>query len=236
MTFHAKCERLDYSATELKRMNEQGNYLCSACDALELRDAGYNPEEGRFVWRCKHCTKTFEADDHHAANTHGARCATQLNKRQWSCSCNGKMGSSTIATQCKHCSLWFHHNCKSQQRDSWEVLIHRPVKPSHCFSRKRESIFPDDHGGRTIRCAIHAHRLPSGVIAAPRALKRPCRRNSAWMVESPRKTLLVSGRIKQVHLTNSFPESYQLKGVMKWARLLASVLMFDNRHLGVKQD
>lgn len=121
LTFHAKCERLDYSAAELKKMAETGSYICSECEQLELLDAGYDPEKGRFIWQCRYCTRSFESEDHHAAEKHGNRCMAQLSKRQWSCLCKGKLDWKTAATQCKECSLWFHAGCKSQQRNWWEV-------------------------------------------------------------------------------------------------------------------
>ena len=76
--------------------------------------AGYDPEKGRFIWRCRYCTRTFEGPDDHAAEKHGARCAAQLSRREWSCACQGKLPLSTMATQCGKCSHWFHASCKSQ--------------------------------------------------------------------------------------------------------------------------
>ena len=130
LVFHAKCERLDYSSAELKRMEAQGSYVCAECDRFELRDAGYDPSRGRFVWKCRHCTRTFEAEEHHAAEMHGRRCAAQLSKREWSCACGGKMGQSMMATHCRECEHWFHSACKTQKGAAWDQAVmkkHRDV-------------------------------------------------------------------------------------------------------------
>ena len=40
LTFHAKCERLDFTAAELRVMAEKGSFVCADCEQLELLNAG----------------------------------------------------------------------------------------------------------------------------------------------------------------------------------------------------
>ena len=120
LTFHTKCERLDYSPAELKAMAEKGSYICADCERQERADEGYDPALGRFIWQCRHCTRSFEEEDSHAAAKHGARCAREVSRRQWSCACQGKLQGKVMATQCTSCSFWFHFQCKSQQRNWWD--------------------------------------------------------------------------------------------------------------------
>ena len=61
----------------------------------------------------------YEEDDYKWAENHGKRCFDGFSKREWSCSCHGKL-KTLIATQCTQCSFWFHKTCKSQQRNAWE--------------------------------------------------------------------------------------------------------------------
>ena len=84
---------------------------------------GHGASDGRFIWQCRTCTRTFEEDDHQAAEKHGLRCAAQLSKRQWSCRCNGALGNGAklMATQCTECSKWFHSSCKMQETDWWDL-------------------------------------------------------------------------------------------------------------------
>ena len=123
LTFHAKCERLDYTQVELEKMQTQGSFICADCEQLERAEQGYDPNLGRFMWTCRTCTRSFDEELFHQAEKHGARCAAQIARRQWKCACDGKMagsGTKLLATQCKGCEFWFHFACKSQLRNSWE--------------------------------------------------------------------------------------------------------------------
>ena len=132
-TFHTKCERLDYSAAELQRIVQMDAYLCTDCERLQRIDDGYDPAIGRFTWQCKHCTRIFEENEYHAAEKHGARCAAQLLKREWSCPCHGQLGSTKLmATECKECNRWFHASCKSQLRNSWNVSLKKRLLRDTC--------------------------------------------------------------------------------------------------------
>ena len=165
LTFHAKCERLDYSNAELKRMEEKGTYTCSECEQAELRDAGYDPALGRFVWKCRHCTRSFEAEDHKAAEFHGSRCASQLSKRQWSCACAGKLPQTAMATQCKDCGLWYHASCKSQHRNSWDAI--KSLKDC-CASCERTAFEAKAGGGKEAKRSTaidRAEKVSAGVAA-----------------------------------------------------------------------
>ena len=133
LTFHTKCERLDYSAAELRRIVQLDAYLCTDCERLQRIDEGYDPAVGRFTWQCKHCTRIFEESEYHAAEKHGARCAAQLSKRAWSCPCHGQLGSTKLmATECKECNRWFHHSCKTQLRNSWNVAPKKRLLRDTC--------------------------------------------------------------------------------------------------------
>ena len=120
--FHAKCERLDYSAGELQTIAARNKYVCKACEEARLRDAGFDLTKGRFEWQCRFCSKTFA--DEAEATVCGKRCAGSEARRQWSCPCNGDKsgsGASRDMTQCGGCNAWFHKSCKRRARAEWEV-------------------------------------------------------------------------------------------------------------------
>mmetsp|Transcript_24873 Transcript_24873/g.72777 ORF Transcript_24873/g.72777 Transcript_24873/m.72777 type:complete len:385 (-) Transcript_24873:48-1202(-) len=117
LTFHSKCERLDYTPAELARFAADKTFLCSSCQQEELQRAGYDPSAGRFVWQCQSCTRCFEAEEHRTAERHGARCAAELERREWSCVCADPRARKALATECADCGRWFHYGCKAQYRD-----------------------------------------------------------------------------------------------------------------------
>ena len=126
--FHAKCERIDCSPAEMKKMKAEDSFACGSCSQLEREMEGHGASAGRFIWQCRTCTRTFEEDDAKAADKHGVRCAAQIRRRQWSCRCNGSLtGSKLMATQCTDCSKWFHSSCKAQECNWWDSTARRDV-------------------------------------------------------------------------------------------------------------
>lgn len=126
--FHAKCERIDCSPDEMKKMKKEDSFACGSCSQLEREMEGHGASAGRYIWQCRTCTRTFEEDDNKAADKHGVRCAAQIGKRQWSCRCNGSLvRAKLMATQCSDCSKWFHSSCKAQERNWWDSTARRDV-------------------------------------------------------------------------------------------------------------
>ena len=59
LTFHTKCERLDYTPAELQDMADKDTFTCGDCEVKERVAQGYDPALGRFIWQCKYCTRTY---------------------------------------------------------------------------------------------------------------------------------------------------------------------------------
>ncbi len=107
--FHSKCERLDATSEELDSMQRLNTFECGACELSRLRAHGFDPDKGRFAFRCRTCGCVF--DDEIKASSHGRRCMQKNFKRQWSCPCNGARQRVASALECKSCGGLFHKHC-----------------------------------------------------------------------------------------------------------------------------
>eukprot|EP00965_Chrysotila_dentata_P154868 5117204-Pleurochrysis_carterae.AAC.1 len=88
--FHARCERLDYSPSELNAIAKKGKFECGGCERARLKAEGFDLSAGRFVYECRLCGSEFE--DEHGARQHGVRCAARVEVKRWACPCGGARG------------------------------------------------------------------------------------------------------------------------------------------------
>ena len=73
LSFHSKCERLDYDRDELEEMEARGQFVCGGCERKALEAQGYDLTAGHFAWVCRTCSRSF--DDEHTARRHGSACS-----------------------------------------------------------------------------------------------------------------------------------------------------------------
>lgn len=186
--FHAKCERLDYTANELHAMASRRKYVCKACESERLRKAGFDLTKGRFEWQCRFCSKTFA--DEAEATTHGKRCAVSETRRQWSCPCNGELsskgGTAAAMSQCEGCGHYFHKNCKRRARAEWEGGREVDTLCLRCEKSSGEKSGSADVGrasGRNSALSSDpSDEVLEGGAAAARARKRKGHTNMAALV------------------------------------------------------
>ena len=98
----------------------------------------------------------YEEDDYKWAENHGKRCFDGFSKREWSCSCHGKL-KTLIATQCTQCSFWFHKTCKSQQRNAWESGG-KKATAEWCLSCEEGRTPPERLAGCNLQHMTQLHR------------------------------------------------------------------------------